>query len=227
MLYYSDCHTHTHTYSWAKCPPQWCVFNSWHIAQIKAATKNREISTRTRYVLVLTKLKRYAKYGIHKLTTSLYITHTHTYSYVTQSRGAFRRAHKFVCVQITANTELLYFILWITKKCVVSSFLFFFFCFFLHVIFVACNVATWTAYFIYIRMLIWWKIHLQPTTDQQRKKNVTWQLWPNAVWRWSGPFKYMYMHMHIILFFISFKKSQNRKMQTLFLWQLKEIKFEN
>lgn len=126
----------------------WCVFNSWHIAQNKAT--KIEKSQHVRYVLVLTKLKRYAKYGIHKLATSLYHTsHSFPYVYVTQAWGAFRGAH--TNVQITTNTELLFYYSLNPKNLLsVRSF----FCFFLHFICKACNVATWAAYFIYILIVI-------------------------------------------------------------------------
>lgn len=206
-----------HVYT-AKCPPHdvcVCVFNSWHIAQNKATTKNREnLNT---YVMCWCSQNWNGMQNMAYINWLwVYSTHSHT------SRNHEVRFDVHRNVQITANTELLlYIILFFESQNLLS--VGFSFCFFLHLVFVACNVATWTAYFIYILfMVIWWKIHLHPTIRRPLEKNVTWQLWPNVVWRWSGPFK----HMHILYCFLLASKSQKQKQKKANFnenWKKKQI----
>lgn len=135
----------------AECPPH-DVFNSWHIAQNKAPHQNsrkksQHVRSHVMCAAVLTKLKRYAKYGIHKLAcTSLSCLPYH----ITHIRHATVRCvptctQMCVCAQIITNMELLLFYSLNHKN------LFFVSAFFFVSFWAVCNVwrlaATWVADF--------------------------------------------------------------------------------
>lgn len=128
----SDCHTYT-----AKCPPH-DVFNSWHIAQNKATKKiekSQHVHVNTLYVAeVLTKLKRYAKYGIHKFDYESVPYHTSHITHIHIRHATMRcvfDVHTNVCKQIITNTELLFYYLYSLNHKICCQLKYFFASFFI------------------------------------------------------------------------------------------------